>query len=546
MTHPLLSVPRPLPVILAVFFLSCTGYAQEALVAHWPLAGDGADISGSGLNANIHGVTFDGDSALFDGQSAFLEVPHHDALNLGAADFTAALWVHTESVLDDTLGDLLTKYDPSSRKGLNFGIMNYHGVVCAQSNYRNLFLGLDDGAESAGWQDCGRPGNAVYPMSLCVFRGDLYAGTFEFVKDEAGHVYRYKGDTEWEDCGIPYPSNAVSALAVHKGELYAAVSHYRSGGSALGDAGNELHGGRVYRYKGGKEWEDCGKLGEIEAIYGLASFNGELYASSLYAPAGLFRYNGGTEWTDLGNPGGRVEALGVHNGHLYGTGFDLGYSGVYRYDNPGWTDCGTPRDTTQTYSFMQHQGDLFVGTWPIGNVFVLREPGVWEDRGPLGAEKESMGMAVYNGKLYAGTLPLANVYRYDGGTTWTDTGRLDTTPDVQYRRAWSMAVFDGKLYCGVLPSGRVLRYETGCAISHDHELPAGWVHLAAQRKGGALSLYLNGERIGERDGAGLNIDNASPLKIGLGQHDYFNGRMKDIRLYRRALEPGEIRALAGR
>lgn len=539
----------PSKYLASLFFLLIAAGtpADEGLVAHWPLAADARDAAGQGLHATAHGVTFEGDNgALFDGRASYLEVPHSDALNPGASDFTISLWLHTEAVLDDTLGDLVTKFDPAARRGLNLGVMNYHGVVCAQSNYRNVFFGIDDGAAPRGWEDCGRPGNAVYPMALCVFEGDLYAGTFEFAKDEAGHVYRYKGGAAWEDCGVPYPSNAVSALAVHNGELYAAASHYRSGGSALGDAGNELPGGRVYRYKGGMEWEDCGKLGEIEAIYGLASFNGHLYASSLYAPAGLFRYEGGTQWTDLGNPGGRVEALGVHNGHLYGTGFDLGYSGVYRFDNPGWTDCGTPRDTTQTYSFMQHQGELFVGTWPIGNVFVLRAPGDWDDRGPLGEEKESMGMAVYNGKLYAGTLPLAHVYRYDGGQTWTDTGRLDTTPDVQYRRAWSMAVHDGKLYCGVLPSGRVLRYETGACISHDHELPPGWVHLAAQREGDTLALYLNGQKTNERTGAAINIDNKAPLKIGLGQHDYFNGRMKDVRIYGRALDEAEIAKLAGK
>jgi hypothetical protein len=519
--------------------------AQSGLLAHWPLTADGSDASGNGHDGAVHGVTFDAkEGAHFDGRTSYIEVPHADGLNLGEGDFTISAWIHTEAELDDTLGDLFTKYDPASRKGLNFGIMNYHGVVNAQSNYRNVFFGLDNGAESEGWKDVGRPGNSVYPMSLCVFDGGLYAGTFEMGKEGLGHVYKYAGGDQWEDCGAPFESNAISALAVHKGELYAAASHYRSGGSALGDAGNELFGGRIYRYKGGKEWEDCGKLGEIEAIYGLTTFKGQLYASSLYAPAGLFRYDGGTTWTDLGNPGGRVEALGVHNGYVLGTGFDADHSGVYRYDNPGWTDCGAPPETTQTYSFMQHQGELFVGSWPSGKVFVLGEPGQWQDRGRLGEEKESMGMAVYNGKLYGGTLPLAQVYRYEGGTTWTNTGQLDTTPDVQYRRAWSMAVFQGKLFCGVLPSGRVLSYETGRCISRDYELPSGWVHLAAQRKGIMMNLYVNGKHVNEASHANLNIDNEAMLKIGLGQHDYFNGRMKDLRVHNRALDEAEIGVLA--
>ena len=86
--------------------------------------------------------------------------------------------------------------------------------------------------------------------------------------------------------------------------------------------------------------------------------------------------------------------------------------------------------------------------------------------GRLGEEKEVMGMAVHNGKLYAGTLPLAEVYRLDDGTRWTRTGRLDLTPDVRYRRAWSMAVFDGRLFCGTLPSGRVHALEVGQSVTY--------------------------------------------------------------------------------
>src|SRR5690606_27509577 len=90
---------------------------------------------------------------------------------------------------------------------------------------------------------------------------------------------------------------------------------------------------------------------------------------SMYAPPGLFRYVHGEGWEDLGNPGGRVVSLTVHDGAILGSGYDLGYSGVYRYDDGTWSDWGTPPETTQTYSFMQHEGRLYVGTWPTGKVF---------------------------------------------------------------------------------------------------------------------------------------------------------------------------------
>jgi len=367
---------------------------------------------------------------------------------------------------------------------------------------------------------------------------------------EAGHVYRYDGAGRWVDCGAPYPSNAVTSLAVYQGKLYAAASHYRSKGSSLAESENTLPGGRVFRYESGTQWTDCGKLGESEAIGGMAQFEGRLYASSMYAPPGLYRYESGQTWSYCGHPEGRVEALTVYRGDLYGSGWDEGRSGVYRYEGESaWADCGTPAETTQTYSFANYFGRLYAGTWPSGKVFRYGGGQTWEDCGRLGEEKEVMGMAVYNGKLYAGTLPLAEVYRYDGEERWTCTGRLDTTPDVTYRRAWSMAVFQGKLFCGTLPSGHVYVFEAGQAVSHDHELGGGWQHVAAIRSGGQLRLYVAGKLVAESAKGGaraLDVSNDAPLHIGFGSLGYFEGSMREVRIYNRALTEPEILALSAR
>ena len=40
--------------------------------------------------------------------------------------------------------------------------------------------------------------------------------------------------------------------------------------------------------------------------------------------------------------------------------------------------------------------------------------------------------------------------------------------------------------------------------------------------------------------AAFDLDNDRPLLIGFGQHDYFNGRLSDVRLYRRAVTKEEI------
>jgi hypothetical protein len=156
-----------------------------------------------------------------------------------------------------------------------------------------------------------------------------------------------------------------------------------------------------------------------------------------------------------------------------------------------------------------------------------------------------MPLVVYNDKLFGGTLPLAEVYRFDGDESWTKVGRLDHTPDVKYRRAWSMAVFQGRLFCGTLPSGHVHSIEAGKNVTYDRERAPGWRHVDAVRRGNRLELFVDGElaaRSGEFRATDYNLTVARPLQIGLGAHDYFRGRLAEIRLYQGALSPQAIRA----
>jgi len=363
--------------------------------------------------------------------------------------------------------------------------------------------------------------------ALAVHEGHLYAATFETGGDEAGHVYRYDGSTRWADCGSPDTCNSVGSLAVHDGKLYAGSLQYSAGGSALPESPNQRPGGKVFRYEGGTRWADCGKLGDVPGVAGLAVFRGKLYAAGHFqrptqqpCQKGLYRYEGGTSWTYCGHPGHRVPHVGVYKGSLYATSYDGGQ--FARYDGERWQPLPPIPDTTQSYSIAIHRGRMHVGTWPNGSVFRYDGESGWTPCGRLGDEKEVMGMAVYNGRLYAGTLPLAAVFRYDGGTTWTSTGRLDTTPDVTYRRAWSMAVYQGKLFCGTLPSGRVLSLEAGRCVSWDRELAPGWRHVAAVKADGRLELYVDGKRVATSSAfepTDYDLTTDQPLRIGFGEHD---------------------------
>ena len=524
--------------------------AADGLIGHWKLADDARDGSGPGRDAVNHGVRFTKDGAVFNGRDAWLEVPAAKVPKLGTGAFTISTWMHTEKDLDDVLGDVISWYDPATRTGVNLTLMNFSGVTSAQSNWRNILFGIDAGRLDAQWTDCGRPGNNHMIKALAVFEGNLYAATWEPDEGNRGHVYRYGGGKAWVDCGAPDECNSVTSLAVHDGKLYAGSELYSGGGSSLPLSPNTKHGGRVYRYEGGKRWTNCGKVADVRSISGLVSFKGKLYAGTGTTGAwrdkprhrGMYRFDGIGKWTDCGCPGLRVVHLGVHNGDLFGMSYDAG--GFFKYKGGNqWQRLGPMPDTTQAYSMAIYEGRMHVGTWPTGSVFTYDAPQKWKHVGRLGMEKEVMGMSVYNGKLYAGTLPLADVYRYDDNSKWTSVGQLDKTPNVRYRRAWTMAIYRGKLYCGVLPSGHVLSLEAGKCATYDHELPPGWHHLVAVKSNDRLQIYLDGKRVAQSmsfDPDRYDLHTKQSLKIGYGQHDYFNGKMRDVRLYSRALTPAEV------
>jgi hypothetical protein len=464
----------------------------------------------------------------------------------GTDDFTISVRLHTVGSDAETVGDILTKFDPASRVGFQLGIITNAGVTNAQANVRQVQFGLDSGTEPV-IQDCGRPGNNVYIFSLISHKDELYCSTCEPNLGEAGHVYRYADGDQWEDCGSPDLCNAVSALASFNGELFAGTAKYNLSGSKLTPSMNENRGGGIYRYLGDRKWEDCGRIGESPAVFGLMNYRGTLVASSLYAPAGVYAYAGGQKWNFLGTApdNKRVEAMTVYKGQIYGTGFNAGE--IYRYEGgTTWKTVGVLPETTQTYGFAIYGGELYVSTWPTAIVYRYVSDGVWEPCGRPGMELESMPLAVYNGKMYTGTLPLGELYRYDGGSAWGRIAQLDTTPDVTFRRAWSMAVHRGKLYCGTLPSGHVYSIQVGQTLTADLPDKQGWQHLAVVRKGGELRLYLDGHLSAKtvlETGEPLNLANGLPWIVGGGNHSPLRGGLRDLQIFRTALEEEAIHKL---
>lgn len=559
--YPMKHVALISPALLILFLsLAAKAYAEEGLIAHWPLANDGRDISGNGLHATPYRIDFSvtGPSvhaptaAGFDGRLSRLEVAANPLLRFGHEDFTLAAWIYTDVAPGDIPGDILSQYDVRSRRGFHLSLKTNAGVTFSQPNSRQLQFGIDQDRAADGWTDCGRPGSALLAFAMCSFNGHLYAGTCEPGPDETGHVYRYAGEKQWLDCGAPDKSNAVTSLAAFEGQLYAGTGKYRVAGSSLPESENTIRGGHVYRYDHVSRWIDCGALPNTEAVGGLAVFKGKLYATSLYRPAGFYRFDGNSTWTECAVPERpqdapgesttmRVEAIAAYNGALYGTTYDGGR--VFKFDGERWSDCGQLGDNTQTYSLAVWAGRLYIGTWPSGRVYRFQEPNQWEDVGRLGDELEVMGMLVHNGRLIAGTLPLAEVYQFDGQSSWQKLVRLDHTPDVRYRRAWCMAESQGRVFCSTLPSGKIYSWQAGRVAMADQGLSPGWHHVAAIRGDNSLKIFVDGQQVAVEGGfqpSDFDLSNEQPLQIGFGPNDYFQGRMSDVRLYRRALTEGEI------
>jgi hypothetical protein len=529
--------------------------AAAETLAHWPLEVDAGEARGGGLGATIQEIQFDivdgRRAAKFNGSGSKMVVPSEALPKLGAGEFAIALWVYCAA--GDIVGDLVNKFDHDARRGFHLMVQTQTGMTqTTQSNYRHLQFGIDNAQAEVGWNDCGRPGNAVNVASMASIEGDLYVGTFENAPNQSGHLMRYRGETDWEDLGAAPPGcNYVGSVIYHNGDIYAATGRYDPNGSLLGNARNTRPGGNVYRIENG-EWVDCGVPGlegaapedepnryneyhtdKADFTACLTSYRGELLAVSHHRH-GVHRYLGDRRWTMVG-PAHRIMSLTIHEGNLLAL---VNGSGVYRYEaDDQWTYCGDPPGSTQTYGAVTYQGQLYVGSWPECEVIRYEGGAEWTTIGRVGYEREVMATALVNGKCYFGTLPMANVFRMDG-SDFTYMGNLDNDPDYYLRRVWSMAVHKGRLYAGTLPSGRVWSRQFGVMATHDHVLAPGWRHIAAVRERDQLKLYLDGQlvctssRFSPDD---YSLDNDQPLRIGHGIGHNLHGAVSDLRLYNEAL-----------
>jgi hypothetical protein len=107
-----------------------------------------------------------------------------------------------------------------------------------------------------------------------------------------------------------------------------------------------------------------------------------------------------------------------------------------------------------------------------------------------------------------------------------------------------------RLRCGAFINGKQYTVDSDVPVPNDGR----WVHIAGTYNGKQLRVYIDGVKRGSRAVSGRVDANDYPLAVGANNkpykdpsdpvHNWFMGAMDDFRLYRRALSPAEVAALA--
>lgn len=264
-------------------------------------------------------------------------------------------------------------------------------------------------------------------------------------------------DVEVADCGRPGEAVLVFGLAVWNGELYAGTCEPASGQT-----------GRVYRWADGQGWLDCGAPDGANSVSALAVHQGALYAATArYRLRGsalpespnqtlggaVYRFEPPNAWIPSGrlDQAEAVAALCEFEGALYAT--SLYSPGLFRYaGEQRWTPLGSP-DGKRTEALCPFDGALYAGSYDGAQVYRYRPDAGWETVGSLAENTQTYGLAVWGGRLHVGLWPSGSVARLEPDGSWTNLGQLGTEKEVM-----PLAVYHGALVGGTLPLAELYAY----------------------------------------------------------------------------------------
>ena len=313
-----------------------------------------------------------------------------------------------------------TKWEDCGRPGnalLAFGLTEYEGTLFAgtcepESGDAGHVYRYD--SVSQDWIDCGAPDQSNTVFALTEYEGELYAGTGKYRLGGSslsesenislgGGIFRFEEPDKWIDCGKLPGVEATISLVVYKGELYASSMY------SLG----------FFKYnKKISKWEDCGTP-DGKRVVSFGIFNGYLFATS-YDVGHVYRYDG-KEWIDCGQVGENTQTYGfvVYQGQLYVSTWPSGRVFAYEGVN-NWKDVGRLGDELEVMGLIVHNGQLLGGTLPLAETYIYEGDTTWRKMDRLD-ETENVKyrrvwtMAEHAGRVYCSTLPSGHIYSYEAG-----------------------------------------------------------------------------------------------------------------------------------
>jgi len=380
--------------------------------------------------------------------------------------------------------DSLVSYKGSLYAGL--GTSNDDGTVWKWNGSAWTQIG---GVGSDGWVDADNV-NRVYSMAsddTYLYAG-LGSGTDE------GDVWRYNGSSWEQIAGLASPA-LTNGSWQNADNIDGVTSMVSDGNYLYAGIGTSTDDGEVWKYdKIAGTWLQIAGAGanasylswgandDIESVYSLAEYDGEIYAGlgNSTADAEVWKWNGSI-WTQVAGfgsstqawDGGSYEAvysLAVFNGNLFATlGNTSGSTDgeVWKYNGVTWAQVG---------------GDgIVTGSWTSSD---LRE--------------SAYGLAEYKGKLYAG---LGNSNNADA-------------------EVW------------VYGNDSMVQSATNSFTADT------WYHVAATYDGSTMAVYVNGVSDGTASAQITPNDSAGLLAVGKARGSpatarspgYFAGRLDEVRI----------------
>ncbi len=446
-------------------------------------------------------------------------------LGLGTGD--AEVWKWTGSAWSQIGGDA---------KNGSWADQQFEDVMSLAINGNILYAGLgsnvagdaevwscDMSSNCTDWTKIGGDGiNSGWPIStyesvpaMTVMGGNLYAGLSVTAQD--AEVWRWNGATWTKVGGDGVSSSWAAALNIE-----AVRSLTTDGTNVYAGLGDTAQDAEVWSYNGAT-WTKIGgdgvssswaAAGNIESVYSLTHFGGNLYAGvGVTAGDGdVWRWNGGT-WTQIGGDGLNsgwaastyegVFSMANDGTNLYaGVGNSNGDGEVFRWNGATWTKIGGDGINS---GFSANQGDgvyamaygnstLYSGLYDAaGNGTLWGWNGSswsWTGGSYVNASwgfynlQSVESTATHDEKLYAGTgitvAGNAMVWEFDG-STWQVIGgqgvRGSWAADT-FENVFALQSYNGDLYAGIgttANDAEVWRYDgsTWTKVGGD-SLNSGW------------------------------------------------------------------------